>query len=364
MERNLLQELKVGIFVFGLLAAILIALYILGGSDKMFAEEYQLHTSFSDVKGLKTGAVVRLAGIDVGQVSKVAFAADPGVKRVEIELTIREEYQSRIRSDSVATISQVGLLGDMFITLTVGDPSVPPLGDEDTIKSAESTDLIAYAEKATGIVESAASISRKVDLMLGTDEEAKNARIADSLAHIETLLTDAKNEQGVVHTLIYDPEAGEHLKGILASVDGITGDVASVTREVRSGDGIVHALVYGEGGEQLATQMTEAAGAMTTLLADVKKEDSLVHALLYDADKATMVDDLQATLADVRGAAGAVNDTEGTVGLLLHDPQLYEDVRALMGGAQRSALLRAYLRATVAKGKEETAAGWTPPEGK
>ena len=48
-------------------------------------------------------------------------------------------------------------------------------------------------------------------------------------------------------------------------------------------------------------------------------------------------------------------------GLLVRDPQLYEDLRVLLGGAQRNALLRAYIRATVEKGRQENGGAWVAP---
>lgn len=362
MERNLLQELKVGAFVVGLLVLILVAVYVLGGSSKMFADEFKLHTSFKDVKGLKAGAVVRLAGIDVGQVSKVEFSTDLARKDIEVELTIRDEFHPRLRADSTATISQIGVLGDMYITLSVGAPDQPELGDGDRITSAESIDFLAYADKATAIVENAANISKKVDLMLGSEEEASKAQIAGSLEHVEQLLADAKDGDGILHLLVYDKGAAQRVKGILTNVEGITADVKGITSEVRSGQGLANALIYGDEGEKLTRKLGDAADALDGLVSDIKNEDSLVHALLYDPEKASMMDDIQATLAHTRGVTAAVDEGEGSLGLLVNDPQLYEDVRALLGGAQRNALLRAYVRATVARGKEETAAPWKAPE--
>lgn len=363
MERNLLQELKVGIFVTLFLAVIAVSVFILGGGMDMFADEYQLHTKFTDVKGLKSGAIVRLAGIDIGQVANVEFSADPGSKDIEVTLTVRSTYQPRIREDSVATISQVGVLGDMYITLTVGSADKAVLEDGASIQSAQSPDLLSYADRATEIVESAASISKKVDLMLGSDEEAGKAQISQSLAHVEAMLAEAKDGKGVLHTLIYDKEAARTLKSVLSNADAVTADIADFTREVRHGEGLLHAAIYADEGEKLAARLGEAADAVGMLVGDLKEGDSLAHALLYDPEKARLVDDLQGAVSDVRGMTAAVSAGDGTLGLLVNDPALYEDMRALLGGAQRNALLRAYIRATVAKGRKETAAEFEGPEG-
>lgn len=363
MERNFIQELKVGLFVVFFLAAMVAAVFILSGGSDAFAREYTLQTTFKDVKGLKTGAVVRLAGIDVGQVNAVEFSADAGKKEIDVELTVRASFQERIRADSVASISSIGLLGDMYVTLTVGSPDQPVLQDEARISSAESVDFLAYADKATAIVENAASISKKVDLMLGSDEAAARAGVSDSLAHVEAMLAEAKNGRGVLHTLIYDESTAGTVKNLIHNADGIVADLKAVTGELRTGDGLAHALVYSDDGEKLTRKLGDAADALDGLMTDLRSGDSLAHALLYDPGKAAMMDDLQATMANVNGITSAVNAGDGTLGLLVRDPQLYEDVRVLMGGAQRNALLRAYIRATVARGREETAGAWVGPEG-
>ena len=359
MERNLAQELKVGLFVLVFAIVIGLSVFVLGGSSKMFAHEYKLKTSFLDVKGLKTGAVVRLAGIDIGQVSKVNFGSDQGSKNIEVELNIRTEYQPRLRADSNASISQVGVLGDMYISLSVGSPDKEMLPDNGRIASVESIDYLSYASKATEIVENASSISKKLDLMLGSDEAASKAGVSESLAHIEAMLTEAKEGKGLLHVLIYDQSAANRVKDILANVDGIVTDVHALTTEMRTGKGLAHELVYSPNGEKLMRKLGDMADGLDGVMGDIKTGDSLAHALLYDPDKAKLVDELQATLTNVRSVTDGINEGDGTLGLLVRDPQLYEDMRVLLGGAQRNALLKAYIRATVAKGKKES--DWQGP---
>ena len=372
MERNLFQELKVGLFVLFFVFLIGFAAFLLGGSSDLFEPTYNLHTWYRDVKGLKVGAIVRVAGVDVGEVSVVEFENEPepanlppeqvGRHAIYVELTIQKRFQERIRADSAATISTVGLLGDMYITVSSGSPTKAALTDGQEITSVEALDFMTYADQATAIVENARSISKKVDLMLGDDASAQSARLAESLSHIEALLAEAKDGKGLLHTIIYDPAASASLKRTLANVEKVTGDAAAITTEVRQGDGIANALIYGDDGDELLVQLTTLADTLEGVVSDLKTQDSLAHSLLYDPEKAQMVDDLQQTVASLRAIAGAIDQGEGTAGLLVRDPQVYEDLRTLLGGAKRNALLRAYVRATVERGnKEQGAAAWTPP---
>ena len=88
----------------------------------------------------------------------------------------------------------------------------------------------------------------------------------------------------------------------------------------------------------------------------------MVHAMIYDADKAQVVDDLAATVASLRKTSEALENGQGSLGLLAHDPALYEDLRALVGGAQRNKLLRNYIRQTIEKGEVVNAGAWAPQE--
>lgn len=364
MERNIFQELKVGAFVMAFVLLIAVAAFVLGGGTEAFAPRYKLFAQYVDVKGLKPGAVVRLAGIDVGEVTKVELAPDRADgKNVHVDLTIRKEYSSRITADSVAAISNVGVLGDNIITLTVGTDGQPVLQDGQELQSAEALDFVSYADRATAIVDNAASVSHKFDLMLGSEDEAKKAKIGESLMHVEEMLSEAQNGKGVLHVLFYDAAAGQKVKSILVNVDTVTGDVADMTQEIRTGDGLAHAMIYGEGGDALASQLGDFAEEATGLVADIKTKPSAMHSLLYVPENAEIIDELRGTVGEAHTLVANVNDGEGTLGLLARDPQLYEDLRALFGGAQRNALLRAYVRSTVAHAQGEDGGAWTPPTG-
>lgn len=350
----------------GFVALIAVASFVLGGGTEAFAPRFKLLAQYDDVQGLKPGAIVRLAGIDIGEVTKVDLAdksGDPAAqtKNVSVLMSIRMEYQPKILTDSVAGITGVGVLGDNIVTITVGTAGKEMLKDGDTITTSEPLSFLNYADNASAIIDNTASISHKFDLMLGGEDAAAAGAIGNSLAHVEAMLKEAKEGKGVLHILFYDEAAGRKTKAILANVESVTADVAGMTHEIRTGDGLAHELIYGDGGEALADELSDFAGEMTGLVQDIKTKDSLMHSVLYDPAKARMMDDLAVTTGEVKEILQAVSDGEGTAGLLVRDPQLYEDLRALLGGAQRNALLRAYVRSTMAHAREEDGGVWRAP---
>ena len=354
------QEIKVGVFVIGLTIAMGLLIIFIGGSSDMLANRYRLKGAWKDVAGLKEGSVVRLAGWDVGEVAKVSFSDDLGVREVYVELKILGEFQPRIRKDSHARIDTVGVIGDKYVAITIGDPKEPELQDGDWIETEEALNVLEYSAKVSEVLTSTSNIAHKVDLMLGDDQEAAKASLARSFQHLERLLAATETGNGLVHTLVYDEEMSRKVKGTLSNLEVMSSDLRATTTEVRTGDGIAHQLVFGDEGKQLATDLSTVAQAMGTLATDLKRDDSLVHSLLYDPSKKQMVDDLAQTAAALRVTSEAISQGDGTVGLLARDPALYEDLRALVGGAQRNKLLRAYIRQTVREGEATNASPWEP----
>ena len=197
---------------------------------------------------------------------------------------------------------------------------------------------------------------------LGDDQALAQASLAESFTHLEEILHAAKHGNGLLNALIFDEQMPRRVDNILANLEVASDGLADVSREIKTGDGIATELIYGENGEELAEELRQLAIAMGSLTEDIRNEESLLHTLIYDQEKAAIVDDLAATAASLRTASALLESGEGTLGLLARDPALYEELRVLIGGAQRNKLLRAYIRQTVAKSEEQQASAFTPAE--
>ena len=77
----------------------------------------------------------------------------------------------------------------------------------------------------------------------------------------------------------------------------------------------------------------------------------LAERLAGDARFGEALADLQAAMANLRAITARVQAGEGTIGGLVVDPTVYENLAAFLEGAQRSLLLRALIRAAVGRGK-------------
>src|SRR4030095_14028491 len=109
-------KLRVGIFVLLALLTFLGVIYVLGARARLFEARYTIHADFTEVGGLREGATVRLAGVQIGRVTGVHLPPEPGGK-VRVDLTIGRQFADRIRTDSVARIETQGLLGDRIVEI-------------------------------------------------------------------------------------------------------------------------------------------------------------------------------------------------------------------------------------------------------
>ncbi|MBI4778218.1 MCE family protein [Candidatus Desantisbacteria bacterium] len=107
------QELKIGILVA---AAIVIAgiMITLAGGRSFYRQGYQIRVHFDYISGLDTGAPVRLAGMEIGEVRDLQLIDN------KIEATIWVESSAKIHSDARVTINSLGIIGEKYIEITLG----------------------------------------------------------------------------------------------------------------------------------------------------------------------------------------------------------------------------------------------------
>lgn len=111
-------ELKVGIFVF--IAFLILTVFVLSiGGIKTWSQGYKVSFSFNFVNGIKIGAPVRFAGVDVGQVKRINFIPDESGKR-KIQLVCWVKSDVKIPVDSSIWVNTLGLLGEKYIEVMPG----------------------------------------------------------------------------------------------------------------------------------------------------------------------------------------------------------------------------------------------------
>jgi phospholipid/cholesterol/gamma-HCH transport system substrate-binding protein len=130
MERGKL-ELVVGVFVVvGILCLGYLAIK-LGKLELVGGDYYELIADFSSSSGLKKGASVEIAGVEVGRVKSIALKED----QAEVVLAIEDGIT--VYNDAIASIKTRGIIGEKFMGLSPGGAG-EPLSNGGTIIDTES----------------------------------------------------------------------------------------------------------------------------------------------------------------------------------------------------------------------------------
>ena len=281
------NELKAGLFFALSVVAFCGSIWVLGREREIFASLEQFQSSFTNVAGLSPGAPVRLGGITVGRVSDIKFGESSADSRVYVSFLVNSRYVDRVRSDSIASIETQGLLGDKFLSLSLatGGSTVAP---GSVIPSREPADLQATVTRVQGVIDDTAIISKDLRAFTAT------------LTEVSTKLKDG---DGILHALVYEPKGKELIGGLRTAIE----------------------------------RLGAAANGIETLSAEVRDGGGI----------RAVVENLHLVTADLRAAASSLASGEGTLGALLVDSQLYDNLIEVTDGAKRSFLLREAIRSTI-----------------
>lgn len=356
------NEVRVGAFV--LLGLVLMAglVFIIGDARRVFEKKVEYFAQFDDVQGLIPGSMVLMGGVNVGEVRSVQYPEDPRSSRIQVELAITKSESRRIRQDSTIAIAPKGLLGDKLLSLTVGKPDLPALPPGSTIPTSEGGGLFAQVE-AMG--EKAGAVLANLEKTSGTlAEDQFRQDLRDSATAVRSLLQKAESGQGYIPRLIHDQAEAERLSKVVQNLEVTTRRLDQLLRgldtavaRVNNGPGLVHELIYAEEGSKAASQMGLAAEEFAVTLKAIREGDGIAHDLLFGGEGSDSAEQMLANLAavssDLRGVTGQIKDGKGTLGALLNDPSVYEDLKVLLGNVQRNQVLRALVRYSIQADEEQ-----------
>ncbi len=308
------SQLKIGILgvaALGLAATLIVAV---GGQGGFAWQRYALKTKFPDIAGLKTGAVVRVAGVDVGKVTDIQFSG----AEVEITLEVNEAQQERITEHSRASIGSLSLLGEPIVVLS---PSAQGrrLVDGDYLQSEPAAGGIAsMAAPVTAGVEEATKLIQDIRAGKGTigklmTDEGLYRDFNAFVASAEGVIAGINRGQGTLGKLARDDAAYRQLHSALA-------DLNEMTRRIRAGEGSLGKLMVDEA---FAKSLTRTANNFDEITAKLSRGDGTAARLLNDK---VIYDRINAITERLDKLIGAVQGGQGTAGQLVTDKQLYDNM--------------------------------------
>ncbi len=346
------RNIRVGLFVLAGLFFSGLVIFLIGDERRLFESAVEYRAEFSEVQGLKAGAPIRMGGVDIGHVASVGYGKKPGDTTIYVTLSVVRSEASRIKTDSIVKVAAKGLLGDKMIEITRGVKDEAPR--DKPLTSAEPEDMFgslgSIADEAKGTLQGVRAVTTNLN------NEQLQGDLRASMASVDKLLRQITDGEGYPHKLLTDKGEAARLSHLVESLDrtatelnGTLSEVRLVAARVRTGPGFTHDVIYGDGPQKEVAAFGAAAGEVAIALKGIRESDSLTHDILYGGkgNGAEALANVTAITSDLKAITAGIRQGKGTVGALLVDPSIYEDVKVLLGNVERNDVLRALVRYSI-----------------
>jgi phospholipid/cholesterol/gamma-HCH transport system substrate-binding protein len=289
------SQLKVGVVGLTAFLILSILIFLLTSAKNPFHQTATLHVYLDDASGITESTPVRLNGITIGSVDRVALSnsGDPH-RTIQFDLGVQESYLRDIPVDSVAGITASNLLGDKFINITKGR-APHHVVDGGEIKSFQAQDIPELMAQSASLLATLQTIAGRLDALIAGVEQGK----------------------GNIGKLLKDEELYDRLNGIGTEMQNLLADV-------RGGHGTISKLIYED---TLYQELRSPIRRADAILADLQAGQGSAGKLLKDP---ALFDEAKQSLAEIRQLLADVNAGKGTVGKLLKDDQLHQHLDELV----------------------------------
>ena len=266
-----------------------VGLFMIGERRMLFEDRFEVYTEFAKLGQLEMGAVVRVAGMDGGEVTDIGIPSSPAGK-FRVRMRVREDLHGLVRTDSVAATQIEGLVGAIFINISPGTEQAPPVPDGGTIPSREPFTVGDLLEQASGSI---ALVTETVKSLRGDIEKAVQ-QVALTAEDAHAMLEDIRPD----------------ITAIARNGGRIAGDVQQISARIRSGDGTIGKLVHDPALYDRAREIAEEA---KTVMANVREVTADVKRVLSDfrsndGPAQGLMVDMRTTLVQTREAVSDLAD--------------------------------------------------------
>ena len=270
------KEVKIALTAIVGIVVLFYGLQFLKGLN-VFSSNASYYAAFDDVSGLSASSPVYANGYRVGVVKSLNYDYNPQGKIVA-ELDLNKNM--RLPRGSHAELAS-DLLGNIKINLILGEDPVNYISLGDTIS--------------------------------GDQEKGVMSKVGDMIPLIENMLPKLDSIMSSLNTLLADPA----LRNTLHNVEGMTGNLNATSAELKT----------------LSASLNKEVPALMTKTSGVLDNTQQLTGNLAAIDIAGMTAKVNETLANVQQMTDKLNSNEGTLGLLMRDPTLYQNLTSTVASA-------------------------------
>lgn len=306
------MESSLGIFFFLALVAALIIAEVIG--PDIFRPGYRVRARFANIHELKVGDPVKMAGVPVGRVEKIALATNEN----KVEVVLRLNKDTPVHTDSKGSIKFAGLGGQNYIAIDFGSPTAPLLEQDQlltTIEQPDLNDLMAKLDQAANGVQNLTKsfTGDKIDNLLGpfTDfMRQNNPRLSAILVNFQNISGQIAKGEGTVGKLIYDQSLYNRAQGAVTNMQDAANEIKTTVAQAR---GIIDQVNAGKGSigklvkdDTLYNETTDSMKNLHEILQKINNGKGSVGKLVNDQQ---FLNDAQLSLQKLDKATESLEDT-------------------------------------------------------
>lgn len=353
MESNKKLEIIVGLFMVSMFIMLGYIILSLGKKKGYVGETTTVYAYFKDISGLKADAGIYLQGKYIGSVKLIEFPKTKEENEVKVTLSIRQPFVQFIKKDSTAKITTSGIFGGKQVNISGGKSDIV-ITEGDTIKGVVASDPI-------NAVETAGNVLIKTDQILEDIGNIVNQygdsgildRILVILDSAVSLISAVENNKGLVGALIHEPAYKNKVDKLLNNLIAITDntnailvDIKDITSEVKNNkNSIVNRLIYDDSGKQLFESLIAVSNDAKKITSEVINGKGLVHDVIYNESKVmALVND---SMLKLNLIVNAINEGKGSLGAVIMDPTIYEDLKSVFGKVKQNETLKSLIRFSI-----------------
>ena len=290
MAVKIKNEVKIGILV-----AVTITLFILGFNflrgRGVFSSDKEYYTYYDNIQGLQESAVVQLKGYAIGKVSEIKLQED---RKIKVTFLLKKEI--KVPKGSIAQLVSGDLIsGTKLISLNMtNDPAYIEPGSFITGKAS------------AGILD---NLGEQVSPLVGVMQH--------TVVTLDTLLNTVNN--------IINDDTRKHLNSSFASLEVTLEQLSGLATQMNAQSGNLAGVIKN------ANSITGNLASSNARISNTLGNLETFSTSLNNAPIQQTVEQLQQAAASLQGIVSKINDNNGSLGMLLSDKRLYNNLSSTLG---------------------------------
>ncbi len=287
-----MNPLKVGLLTLAAMASVIVMSLKITSNKSGFGEYVTYKTILQDASGIFEKSSIKVAGINAGRIKKIQLN---GAQGALVTFEMLEEV--KLTDKSILKIKSVGFLGDKYLDIILGDQSGDRLPPESFVTAQAGEGIEELSKDAGEVLKEVKEIAKTIKESL-RDEQGKNM--------VKEIIANIHDITGSLKRLSTGNE--DKINQIIDDVQAISDQLAFETDRSQKNSLMGDLSKIGPILDKADTAVTD----LKIIIADLKDGKGTVGKLLRDD---AVVDQVSQTLSSVNRLVNRINNIEADIGL-------------------------------------------------